>query len=76
MTRIAFALFTLTALTVVDTRPGVAEAYRPWCADYGGSTNCSFHSYEQCKMTASGTNTWCVHNPWYDDRSQPRARRR
>src|SRR5436190_5788120 len=25
-----------------------------WCADYGGSTNCGFHSYDQCRITASG----------------------
>jgi hypothetical protein len=78
MIRIAFALFSLVALSVIDARPGFAETYRPWCADYGGSSNCGFHSYEQCKMTASGTNTWCVQNPWYlyDARSQRRARGR
>jgi hypothetical protein len=76
MTRIAFALFTLAALTLSSARPGVAETYRPWCADYGGSTNCGFHSYDQCRMTASGTNRWCVHNPWYDGRSRSRSGRR
>ena len=54
MTRIAFALFTLAALSLAGVRPGVAETYRPWCADYGGSTNCGFHSYDQCRITASG----------------------
>jgi hypothetical protein len=69
MTRVVFALFTLTALAMASPRPSIAETYRPWCADYGGSTNCGFHTYEQCKMTASGTNTFCVHNPWYEERS-------
>jgi hypothetical protein len=27
-------------------------------------------------MTASGTNTFCVQNPWYDGRGQHRARER
>jgi hypothetical protein len=71
MTRVAFALFMLAALTMAGPRPSVAEIYRPWCADYGGSTNCGFHTYEQCKMTASGTNTFCVRNPWYEGRSNP-----
>ena len=66
MTRIGFALLTLAALSLVGVRPGVAETYRPWCADYGGSTNCGFHSYEQCRMTATpGTGGSCVQNPWY-----------
>jgi uncharacterized protein DUF3551 len=65
MNRTAFTLLAFAALAVIDARPGVAETYRPWCADYGGSSNCGFSSYEQCKMTASGTNTWCVQNQWY-----------
>jgi hypothetical protein len=66
MNRTAFTLLlALAALAVIDARPGVAETHRPWCADYGGSSNCGFSSYEQCKMTASGTNTWCVQNQWH-----------
>ena len=76
MTRVVLALFMLAALTMASPRPGVAETYRPWCADYGGSTNCGFHTYEQCRMTASGTNTFCVANPWYEGRSNPGLRRR
>ena len=76
MIRVVFALFMLAALAMAGPRPGVAETYRPWCADYGGSTNCGFHTYEQCRMTASGTNTFCVANPWYEGRSNPGLRRR
>jgi hypothetical protein len=65
MIRRTFILFAFLALALIDTRAGVAEVYRPWCADYGGSMNCGFHTYEQCRMTASGTNTWCVQNQWY-----------
>ncbi len=65
MTRTAFALLALAALTVIDARPSVAEIYRPWCVDYGGSTNCGFTSYEQCMMTASGNNAWCMPNQFY-----------
>ena len=76
MIRIGVALLTLVALAAIDARPGIAETYRPWCADYGGSTNCGFHSYEQCKMTASGTNTFCVRNPWYLQHGSGREGRR
>ncbi len=70
-------MFALAVLAVIDARPGVAEIYRPWCADYGGSTNCGFSSFEQCRMTASGTNTFCVQNPWYlDEHGQQGPRRR
>ena len=65
MIRRTFILFAFLALALIDTRAGVAEVYRPWCADYGGSMNCGFHTYEQCRMTASGTNTFCVQNQWY-----------
>jgi hypothetical protein len=35
------------ALVLITARPGIAEVHRPWCADYGGSVNCGFHSYER-----------------------------
>jgi hypothetical protein len=64
----AVALLAVSAL--LDVRPSVAEIYRPWCVQYqgsrGGSTNCSFTSFEQCMMTGGpGTGGSCVRNPWY-----------
>jgi hypothetical protein len=67
MIRVVATLLALAALVVMNTGHAVAEKYRPWCADYGGSTNCGFTSWEQCRMTASGTNTICVQNQWYLD---------
>ena len=61
MMRIAFVLFAF-AVAVIPASSSIAEVYRPWCADYGHGVNCGFSTYEQCKMTASGTNTWCVQN--------------
>jgi hypothetical protein len=46
MNRTAFTLLAFAVLAVIDARLGVAETYRPWCADYGGSSNCGFSSYE------------------------------
>jgi hypothetical protein len=65
MRRSTFTLLALAILAIVDMRPGITEVYRIWCAEYGGFVNCGFHSYEQCRMTASGTNTFCVQNQWY-----------
>jgi hypothetical protein len=67
--RAAFALFAVCALTAIDARPSVAEIYRPWCVQYqgarGGSTSCTFTSYDQCMLTARGAGAYCVQNPWY-----------
>ncbi len=55
----------LAAVTPTSTR---AHGYR-WCVDgsggMGGSTNCGFESYEQCMLTARGSNGRCYRNPWY-----------
>ena len=76
MIRSVFALLVVATLAALVARPAAAETYRPWCADYGGSSNCGFTSYEQCRMTASGTNTWCVRNPWYLQHGSGREGRR
>jgi len=65
MIRLALVALAVAAAAMIPTSPSIAEAHRPWCADYGHGVNCGFSTYEQCKMTASGTNTWCVQNPWY-----------
>ena len=65
----AVTALALGALTLIDMRPSVAETYRPWCAQYTGSTGartCSFSSFQQCMMTAGpGTGAKCVQNPFY-----------
>lgn len=66
----ALIVLALASLTAIGARPAVAEVYRPWCVEYwgsrGGATNCGFHSYQQCLMTATpGSGAHCVQNPWY-----------
>ena len=68
--RVAFISLAACVLTVIDTSPGFAEIYRPWCVQYsgrsGGGRSCAFTSFEQCMMTAGpGTGGSCVQNPWY-----------
>jgi len=62
------ALAAVAATVAIDVAP-VAAQYAPWCVQYlgrdGGST-CTFHTYEQCMMTATpGTGGLCYQNPWY-----------
>jgi hypothetical protein len=47
--------------------PLSADPYT-WCAIYsgkagGGSWQCWFTSYEQCRATASGLGNFCIQNP-------------
>ena len=54
-------------LAAIDSRLGVAEVYRPWCAGYPPTGSiCAFTSFEQCMKTAGpGTGASCYQNPWY-----------
>jgi len=69
MIRGALALAILAALSAIDATPGAAQPYRPWCVEYtgrDGGRTCTFHTYEQCKLTATpGSGGTCVQNPWY-----------
>lgn len=53
----------------VALAPGasLAETSYPWCAVYtDGYNNCSFESYEQCKLTATpGSGSSCQQNLQY-----------
>ena len=74
MNRALLVVLTLCSLTAIDARPLVGEVHRPWCVQYqgrDGATNCGFHSYEQCMMTATpGSGGFCVQNPWYGSGDQ------
>jgi uncharacterized protein DUF3551 len=84
ITRGALVLVSLAALGAIDAKPSAAQPYRPWCAEYigrDGGLTCTFHTYEQCLMTATpGSGAHCVQNPWYlqygEDGSGPTVRGR
>jgi hypothetical protein len=67
-TRTALVLVVLAAATASDLQPSAAQPFRPWCVQYSGrgaAMTCTFHSYEQCRMTATpGSGGFCVRNPW------------
>src|SRR5262245_42492643 len=49
----------------------------PWCAylgSWGGSYDCSYHTFQQCMATASGIGDICLRNPRYvaDPQRPPR----
>ncbi len=73
MIRAGLVVLVLSSIAAIDARPAAAEIYRPWCVEYlgRGGTNCGFHSYEQCMMTATpGTGGVCYRNPWYGSGDQ------
>lgn len=66
--------------TIADSRPTQASEWYPWCANYGGRQSpgtpvCGFTSYAQCMATVSGSQGYCIQNPWAPEYSyQPRKR--
>jgi hypothetical protein len=61
MRKIALVVVALAALPLTSTG---ARAEGSWCLyDTKGTTNCGFHSYEQCMATLSGLGGSCVRNP-------------
>jgi hypothetical protein len=69
--RILFlAAVAVGALGVAAMVPYAAQARDyPFCikgGDYdNGLGDCSFDTYEQCRATASGRDSWCDANPYY-----------
>ena len=58
-----------------------AQAYEmpydpyPWCAVYGGESNCGFLTIDQCRATISGMGGFCEPNQFYNPRPAARARK-
>jgi hypothetical protein len=66
--------------TVLAAYPAAAhDPYDyPYCLQgriWGYPGLCSFTSYDQCRVTASGTDAYCGPNPRFLFGSQPRGRR-
>ena len=74
------ALFIAAALApVVAPTPARAQIYYPWCANYGGdmggSSNCGFSTYEQCRATIHGMGGSCDRNPFYSQAAEKPVKR-
>ena len=77
------ALVLLGAIAVLGLvqAPANAGPGAPFCQrvnggyPHGAYDNCSFASFEQCRMSIIGIGGFCVQNPYYVWRSEPRRRR-
>ena len=62
-------------LMLTTAPPSVAEIIYPWCGQYGtrgGARNCGFTTSEQCRAAISGMGGYCIENPFYQRRADPR----
>ncbi len=64
------ALVALGVLVAAAALGGRAEAQNyPWCAtyadDFGGSSNCGFATFQQCRAAISGMGGFCTPNNLY-----------
>jgi Protein of unknown function (DUF3551) len=77
------ALALVCGASMVGTPQAHADPYR-WCAVYsgemGGSSNCGFITWEQCRATIMGMGGFCEPNQFYDgrpyDQAEPIRRRK
>jgi hypothetical protein len=56
-------------VSLADVQPSQAYVWYPWCALYGGRLSPGtpvrgFTSFGQCMATVSGSQGYCVQNPW------------
>lgn len=76
------ALALLGAVAVLGLAPAPANAGpgAPFCARVNGGAflgaydDCSYASFEQCRMSIIGIGGFCVQNPYYVGRAEPRRR--
>ena len=69
MRRVVLLALTASAFAALGTAPAAAVGTRyPFCLqgdEYPGLSYCTFTSYEQCQLTASGRLLQCIANPYY-----------
>jgi len=85
MRKILFLGLAALAVTVTSGTPTLARPRGPavvapppdlYCLQgriWGYPGNCQFSNYEQCMVTASGTDAYCGPNPYYLFSRQPRG---
>ena len=48
----------------------------PWCLDFrSGAQDCSYRTFEQCRVSSLGVGGICVQNPWLSQCTRRPARR-
>jgi uncharacterized protein DUF3551 len=61
-----WALMAIGLIAAIDAAPA---RELPFClkgCDFSGRGDCSFSSYQQCQMTASGRDAYCDANPYFN----------
>jgi hypothetical protein len=79
MKRMLFLLATAAVALVGDPRPSAAREWFPWCAQYADTRNlveCTFMTFEQCRVSVSGIGGSCVQNVRQPPAGGPRPRDR
>ncbi|MBC7577399.1 MAG: DUF3551 domain-containing protein [Tardiphaga sp.] len=84
MLKALFALIALGTVAAVDCSPAAASpSGYPFCMrSLYGDDDCSYSTYRQCAITASGQGTTCfqnpalAHSPAYTEQPAPRSRSR
>ena len=77
-----FAVLGALAILVLSEVAAQAGPGGPFCrrvnggARAGAYDDCSYFSFEQCRMSSFGVGGFCVQNPYYAMRGEPRRLRR
>jgi hypothetical protein len=49
----------------------------PWCLQFrSGSQDCSYNTFEQCRVSSTGVGGFCVQNPFLSQCTRQPARKR
>jgi Protein of unknown function (DUF3551) len=83
MCRVILAgLMLMAAATIVNAPTAeaqVSSGRNPWCIRDGalgsGSWDCTYRTFEQCRLSAEGAGGSCSRNPNYQGGGQPNTRR-
>jgi Protein of unknown function (DUF3551) len=77
--------FLIGVALIISSEAALAQDYTtsqycsPWCLQFrSGGQDCSYNTFEQCRVSSSGVGGYCVRNPWLSQctRNRPRPRPR
>jgi hypothetical protein len=77
-----FVILGALAILALTDGPAQAGPGAPFCrrvnggAWQGAHDDCSYFSFEQCRMSSIGVGGFCVQNPYYARVAEPRRLRR
>lgn len=61
---IGIALMIPTGAASAQEDRSTSQFCSPWCLQFrSGAQDCSYHSFEQCRVSSSGVGGVCVQNP-------------